>query len=199
MPEQEEEVIENEEVIEGGDEGEEKTPEEVLAEKEAEIERLSEELKGLQDKDLNFNKLRHAKLADLSEEEAAKLSEQEKSLMKRQEEIEARAEEIETREMTRYKDYALRSLGVDDEERRKKIEHNYSLITTEAKTEEEVKAKMKLAVNMLGETVAEPGITSSFQHQSYTPAKSSKRNFTETTAGKDLAKKLNLTQSKEAK
>lgn len=116
---------------------------EVKAKLEAELEQTKQRLAGMENKDFNFRKLR-----SMSEEEMKKLSAREIELMKRQEDLEEKQRDFETRQIESSKREALRGYGIMDPETEAKVLANYDRIRDEAKTPEEVAAKMRDAVGM---------------------------------------------------
>ncbi len=106
---------------------------------------ISEKLKGFENKDFNFKKLR-----DMNEEEKARLTETELSLKKKQEELEENQQTFTKNLVDSFKNEALAVLCGNDKTMRDKVVLNYDKIVGDAKTKEEVFEKTKNAYNMLG-------------------------------------------------
>jgi len=111
---------------------------------------LEEKLKGFENKDFNFKKLR-----DMNEDEKAKLSETELSLKREQEKL-AENQEIFTKSLTdSHKNEALAVLCGNDKDLKDKVLLNYNKIIGSELTKEEVFARARDAFNMLGTGTAD--------------------------------------------
>lgn len=118
----------------------------LLAEKKAwvkEKEEMVAKLKGFEDKDLNFQKLRHKKEEDISDEKKQELksiedrvAEMEANLNKKHQAfVEAQFETARTKK--------LESLAGEDTELKEKIEFHYARLTDETSTPEAVAKKLE--------------------------------------------------------
>jgi len=122
-----------------------------LAEAQSNLESTTEKLSKLENKDFNFKKLR-----EMSKEEKEKLTTTEMELKQKQEELEENQKSFTKNLTDSQKNEALAVLVGDDEKIRKKVLLNYDRIVGDAKTKDEVFAKMRDAYNMLGASVQSP-------------------------------------------
>lgn len=113
---------------------------------EKELNETKEKLTKLENKDLNFKKLR-----DMTETEREKLTVTELELKKRQEVLEEQTQSFRQQVVQSHMDDALAVLAGDDDETRKKILLNYDRIKDEATTKDEVFKKMKDAYKLTKE------------------------------------------------
>lgn len=112
------------------------------------LEQINSELEKERQKDKNFSNLRKAKLSELSEEEANKLSEREKALMAQQEELDSRLSSFEKQQTESWKNKALQNLGVTDEDEITKVLGQFDRLIDKANTEDQVVSKMRTAYSL---------------------------------------------------
>jgi len=106
----------------------------------SELAQVKESLSKLENKDLNFKRLR-----DMTESEKEKLTVTEMELKKRQESLEEEQKTWKEQVIESHKNDALAVLASEDEELRKKILFNYDRIKDDAVTKEQIAKKMKEA------------------------------------------------------
>lgn len=150
----------------------------------------------------NFSKLRTKRLSELSQEELDKLSEKEKTLMEIAEEVSEKQAKFEEQQKTSWKNSAIRSLGVTEEEDQKKLLDNFNRLKDPEDSEEEVVNKMNLAYRLSfdsGPTAKKKGISAAIPHGGGAGAGSPGGSFADSDSGKGLAKRLNLNISKPKK
>lgn len=154
-----------------------------------ELEDVKVKLSKLENKDMNFKKLR-----ELSDDERKQLSAKEIELMKRQESLEEATKGFVSTQVNSYKDDALATLAGDNEELRKKTLGHYDRIKDEATSREDIRRKMRDAFTLAKQEVVS-GIDPFATAMGYTggQAPNAKPNQGEYSADqKDLASKLGL-------
>lgn len=114
-----------------------------------ELAETKERLAKLENKDMNFKKLR-----DMTDAEREKLTMTELELKKRQESLEEEQTSFKQQVMKSHMDDALAVLAGEDEEVRKKIMHNYERIKDDATTKDEIFRKMKDAYKLTNDRSA---------------------------------------------
>lgn len=123
--------------------------EKLIQEKEEKLLETEEKLKKLETKDFNWNAFKNATKEE-KEKMVSMLTEAEKKIIEQQETHAKELEELKTERISDFKNDALNVLIGDDEDLRKKILANYDRIVGEAKTKQEIQAKIKEAYNMVG-------------------------------------------------
>lgn len=110
---------------------------------EKEIGDIKEKLSKLENKDMNFKKMR-----DMTQEELNKLSSKEVELIKRQEKMEEEQRSFVETQIRSYKDESLAVLAGDDEELHKKVLFHYDRIKDEAVSKQDIQRKMRDAYRL---------------------------------------------------
>lgn len=173
--------------------------EKTIAEKDALIKQKTEDVVGARKK--------FKKLEEMSEEEKEAMTEKEIELQQRQEELDARqakAEEAQKetlqKEINARRANAIKAYAGEDEELAQKIEANFGRISDSkgAQTEDEIRAVVQDAYNMLGTPAPSDAVSGAFTQGGDGRAgdTSNKGDFSETPKGKDLAGSLGLNQVK---
>lgn len=154
-----------------------------------ELESVKEKLGKLENKDMNFKKLR-----DLTEAERQDLSAKDMELMKRQEKLEEDQRNFVDTQINSYKDEALAVLAGNNSDLRKKTEYHYGRLKDEAITREDIRMKMRDAYRLAQSDISggpDPLTAAAGYSGGYAPsAKPSSAEFD--SEQKDLARKLGL-------
>lgn len=161
---------------------------------------VAQELEKEKKKDKNFAALRAKKLSEMSEEERNALSEEKRMFLEEREEFRKEVDEIKAGQLKSWKDKALNDLGLDEEEQ-KKVLMNFDRLRDPEDSESAIAQKMRVAYSIAIQRpldVGERRINSAIPFSGAGAPKKGKEDFTDTEAGKALAKRLgiNLEQPK---
>lgn len=168
-------------------ETEKKNAEEALAVREKELGVANEELQKYKNKDTNFKHLR-----DMTADEIARLTEQEKEIIRRQDKLEEDTNNFRKSTVESIKKDALDRLSGGDVELRKKIEFHYDRFAGAVEDKEAVFSRMADAARLAGNGPQSNPLLGALNMGGSGPTREEPKDFTETDKGKSLASALGV-------